>query len=405
MSIITLRPDIDWVGCVDSTVRDFHGYDTPRGTTYNAYLVRDARTALVDAVRAEYGGQLLQQVAAALEAGSGGDSRTLDYVICNHAEPDHAGALPEVLKAYPQAELVCDAKCRDALSCHFDTSAWKFHLVASGDAIPLGRRTLQFYETPMVHWPESMFTYVPEEGLLFSMDAFGQHYGTSSRFDDEVPPQMAMDEAKTYYANIVMPYGKSVTACIAKLAPLRIDMIAPSHGVIWRGDAAKIVEAYRGWAVCRARAKVVVLFDTMWESTARMAGAIAEGASQPGIETQLMSMRRTSLTRIAAEVLDAGAVAMGSPALNRGPMPAAAAALSYLHGLRPVDKAAVAFGSYGWGAGGADALEEGLRNMGWEMLSAPIKVKYRPTPEVLEQCRAIGVRLAEAARCRAAATR
>ena len=402
-----LRPDIAWVGCADWNVRDFHGYDTNRGTTYNAYLIRDAQTALVDTVKAEFAEQLLKNLASALgrdlAAAADGSGPAIDYVICNHAEPDHSGALPEVMRALPRAKLVCDAKCRTALSQHFDISAWTFHIVGNGDTLSLGNRTLQFIETPMVHWPESMVTYVREEKLLFSMDAFGQHYASSPRFDDEAPLDTVMDEAKTYYANIVMPYGKPVMASLAKLGPLAIDMIAPSHGVIWRTAVSKIVAAYRDWAVCRPKAKVLVLYDTMWQSTAQMAEAILEGASQPGVDAQMISLRRSSLTRIAAEVLDAAAVAMGSPTLNRSPMPAAAAALSYLHGLRPVGKAAVAFGSYGWGGGGPDALDEGLRAMGWEMLSPPIKAKYRPTPTVLDQCRATGKQLAEQAIRRAAA--
>lgn len=402
----TLRPDITWIGCIDWTVRDFHGYDTYRGTTYNSYLIRDKQTALVDSVKAEFSGQLLKNVASALGAdrqgAENGSAPTIDYVICNHAEPDHSGALPELMRALPRAKLVCDAKCRTALSQHFDTSAWTFHLVGDGDTLSLGNRTLQFFETPMVHWPESMVTYVREEKVLFSMDAFGQHYASSPRFDDEASLDTVMDEAKTYYANIVMPYGKAVMATLGKLGPLAIEMIAPSHGVIWRSGVSKIVAAYHDWAVCRPKAKVLVLYDTMWQSTAQMAEAILEGASQPGVDAQLISLRRTSLTRIAAEVLDAAAVAMGSPTLNRSPMPSAAAALNYLHGLRPVDKAAVAFGSYGWGGGGPDALDEGLRAMGWEMLSGPIKAKYRPTPAVLDQCVAAGRQLAQRALARVA---
>lgn len=413
---ITLRPDITWVGCVDWTVRDFHGYDTSRGTTYNAYLIRDTRTALIDAVKGDFAGDLLRNIATALAAarlppadpaapeGSDDDSSpNIDYVVCNHAEPDHSGALVEVMRAHPRAVVVCDAKCRTALAQHFDTSAWTFHIVADGDTLSLGRRTLRFYETPMVHWPESMFTYVSEDRLLFSMDAFGQHYASSQRFDDEAPLDTAMAEAKTYYANIVMPYGKAVAGTLAKLAPLPIDMIAPSHGVIWRSHAAGIVEAYRSWTVCRAKPKVLVLYDTMWESTRRMAEAILEGAAQPGIDAQLISIRRTSLTQIAAEVLDAAAVAIGSATLNRSPMPAVAAALSYLGGLRPTGKAALSFGSYGWGPGGPEAIDEAFRSLGWDMTGPPLKAKYRPTAEVLQQCRAAGRRLADEAGRRAAA--
>ncbi|MGA2619266.1 MAG: FprA family A-type flavoprotein [Thermoguttaceae bacterium] len=416
---VTLRENIFWVGSIDWTVRDFHGYDTRRGTTYNAYLLRDARTALVDTVKEEFAAELLANIRAALAgdcgaencdgrppeaaaaSGAPGGSPGVDLIICNHAEPDHSGALPAVLRAFPRATVVCDARCRTALGQHYDTAGWTFHVVAEGDTLSLGRRTLRFIETPMLHWPESMFTYVPEEKLLFSMDAFGQHYACSARLAGADRWETVMDEARTYYANIVMPYGKAVTACLEKVAPLPIELIAPSHGLIWSDGAAEIVEAYRGWAAGRVKAKVLVLYDTMWQSTRRMAEAIVEGARQPGVEVQLASLR-SGVTQIAADVLEAGAVAVGSPTLNRGPMPAAAAAMSYLRGLRPVGKAGLAFGSYGWSGGGPDALEESLRSLGWELLDRPIKAQYRPSPAVLDRCRAAGRQLADAARQRAA---
>ncbi len=385
----TLRENIDWVGYVDWTVRDFHGYDTEQGTTYNAYLIRDEKTALIDAVKPDFGRELLQHVAAKC------DLADVDYVVCNHAEPDHSGALPQVIEAMPNAVLVCDKKCEKALSQHYDTSAWKFHIVAEGDTLSLGRRTLTFIETPMVHWPESMFTYVPEEKLLFSMDAFGQHYATSPRFDDELPIGTIMDQAKAYYANIVMPYGKNVVRCLEKAATLDIEMIAPSHGIIWRGGVAEILKAYHDWSAYRPQPKVLVIYDTMWQSTDRMARAILEGASQPGVQAMLINIRRSNLTRIATEVLDCAAVAMGSSTLNRGMMPMVGAVLTYLKGLRPSGKAGFAFGSYGWGKGGPKEIHAYLEAMKWEILRDPLMAQYRPTPEILEECRRAGAMLAE----------
>jgi flavorubredoxin len=395
----TLCNDIHWVGAVDWTIRDFHAYDTERGATYNAYLVRDERTAIIDTVKEPFADELLRNVAALT------DLSAVEYIVCNHAELDHAGALPEALRAMPRATLLCDKKCAAALGEHFDTSGWKIQEVASGETVSLGRRSLQFIETPMVHWPESMATYVPKEGILFSMDAFGQHYATNERFDDEADPAVAMDEAKTYFANIVMPYGKAVSAALDALEKLDIRMIAPSHGIIWRSHAADIVAAYRNWAMHRARPKVLVIYDTMWESTAAMAEAILAGAARPGVTTKLIHVRRTNLTRIAAEVLDAAAIAFGSATLNRGMMPTAAATLSYLEGLRPVGKAAIAFGSYGWGQGGPQDVDKALRALEWEIVGEPIRSRYRPTPEVLEECRGAGRTLADRAAAIAASTR
>jgi flavorubredoxin len=387
-----LYNNIDWVGALDWNIRDFHSYETNRGVTYNSYLIRDEKTALIDTVKAPFAAELLKHVAALC------DLSRVDYVVCNHAELDHAGSLPQVLKAMPQATLVCDKKCAAALADHFDTSAWKIQIVASGQEISLGNRTLRFVETPMVHWPESMATYVPEEKLLFSMDAFGQHYATSERFDEEVDLAVVMQEAKTYYANIVLPYGKQVLQTLDKLAGVPVNMIAPSHGLIWRKHLPTILAEYRNWAGHRPKSKVLVIYDTMWESTARMAEAILEGASQPGVDASLISIRRSSLTHIATEVLDAAAVAFGSATLNRGMMPMAAATLCYLEGLRPLKKAAVAFGSYGWGVGGAEAVDEALRRLEWEIVHEPLRTRYRPTPEVLDQCRQVGGQLADRAK-------
>ncbi len=387
----TLFDNIHWVGAVDWAIRDFHGYDAERGVTYNAYLVRDEKTALIDTVKAPFTAELLRNVAAL------SDPSCVDYVVCNHAELDHAGGMPEVMRALPRATLVCNQKCAAALGEHFDTSSWKIRLVTHGETIPLGRRTLQFIETPMVHWPESMCTCVPEEKLLFSMDIFGQHYATAERFDDEVDLSIVMDEAKTYYANIIMPYPKAVLTALERIGGVEVGMIAPSHGLIWRRHAAEILAAYRDWAQHRHQPKVLVMYDTMWESTAAMAEAIVEGATRPGVCTSLVHIRRSNLTRIAAEVLDAAAVAFGSSTLNRGMMPMAAATLSYLEGLRPQGKVAISFGSYGWGKGGPEAVDRALRTLQWEILREPLVARYRPTPAVLAECRHAGQLLAQRA--------
>lgn len=387
-----LFPGIDWVGYIDWKVRDFHSYDTVRGTTYNAYLVRDRKTALIDAVKAPFGDRLLRNITGLVEP------ERVDYVVCNHAEPDHAGALPETLAALPNATLVCTKKCREVLAAHVDVSDWPIQLVDGGDTIALGNRTLTFLKTPMVHWPESMFTYVPEEKLLFSMDAFGQHYATSERFDDEVALATTIDEARAYYANIVMPFGRPVANLLKQAATMDIAMIAPAHGVIWRRHPERILAEYANWANGRRRPKVVVLYDSMWDSTERMAECVAEGAFSSGLDVKLCHVRRTSLTTIATEVLEAAAVAIGTPTLNQEKMPAVGALLTYLGGLKPVNKAGFAFGSFGWSKGGAERVDEWLDTVKWERLQEPVIARYRPDEEILTACRAAGAALAARAR-------
>jgi flavorubredoxin len=388
---ISLCEGIDWVGYVDWTLRDFHSYETKRGATYNSYLIRDEKTALVDTVKKPYAACLQKNVEALTELAK------IDYLVINHAEPDHAGSLAYMHAFCPQATVVCTAKCREILGAYNDTAGWNFQVVKTGDSLSLGRRTLQFVETPMVHWPESMFTYVPEEKLLFSMDAFGQHFASSARFDDEVDIEQVMAEAKTYYANIIMLYGTQISKLLDLAASMEIEMVAPAHGVIWRSHLGRILAEYKKWVTCQAKPKVLVVYDSMWESTKAMAEAIVAGASQDGVETKLIYVRSTGLTEIATEVLDAAAVAFGSATLNMGMMPMMGATLTYLKGLRPTGKAGFAFGSYGWGRGGAEAVEEVLKTMKMELLRAPLKARWRPTPEDLQECREAGRLLAEEA--------
>lgn len=388
----TLKEGIDWVGFVDWNVRDFHGYRTESGSSYNAYLIRDERCALIDAVKAPYADVLLEHIRALISLDR------VDYVICNHAEPDHSGGLPAVMAACPQAELVCNAKCKEALEKHYDTAGWKWRIVAEGDSISLGKRTLQFMNTPMVHWPESMFTYVPEEKLLFSMDAFGQHYASAFRFDDESPIETVMAEAKTYYANIVMLYGRSISQTLARAGGLEIEMIAPSHGVIWRSHISKILAAYTDWVVCKARPKVVIFYATMWKSTELMAQAILEGVQEQDVEAVLFNVDATHATRIVTEVLDCAVMAVGSSTLNNGIMPSMAGTLCYLKGLRPLGKKGFAFGSYGWSkAGGPTEVGVALEEMKIEALREPLRSQFVPSDAVLAECREAGRLLSRSA--------
>ena len=386
-----LRKGIYWVGYVDWTIRDFHGYLTDRGSTYNAYLIVDEKIALIDTVKASYAGHLLEQVAAIV------DPARIDYVICNHAEPDHAGGLTEVLKVCSRAELVCNARCLSTLRRYQGGADWKVRQIADGQTLSLGRNTLQFMDTPMAHWPESMFTFVPEQKLLFSMDAFGQHYASVNRFDDQDDLAIILAEAKTYYANIIMLYGKQVAKVLDRAAALPIEMIAPSHGLIWRKQGAAIIQAYRDWSICKPQAKVVVLYDTMWRSTEAMALAIVEGASLPGVTVKLLNARTDHISLQATEVLDTACLAVGTPTLNMTMMPGIAAGLTYLKGLRPAGKAGFAFGSYGWVKNGAQEVSDILLQMKVDLLREPLLSNYKPDAAVLSECQAAGRLLAERA--------
>jgi flavorubredoxin len=387
-----LKPGIHWVGYIDWSIRDFHSYNTKRGATYNSYLIQDEKNVLVDTVKYLYADKLLQNTAELVPLDK------IDYVVCNHAEPDHASGLADVMNACPNATLVCNAKCLDALKAYMDGSNWKTQVVVSGDELSIGKRTLKFIFTPMVHWPESMFTYCPEEKLLFSMDAFGQHLATSERFDDELPLELILEEARTYYANIVMPYSAQVAKLLPSAAALDIDMIAPAHGVVWRKNIPAILEAYTAWAARKTKAKVMIVYDTMWNSTAIMADQIFKGAcSVDGVSVEKMFVRASDLTQLADSALDCAAMAVGSATLNTKMMPAMAAALNYLGGLKPPVKFGFAFGSCGWGKGAMEEIAEILPKMGWELVAPGVKSKFRPTQEQLDACFEAGKLLAEKA--------
>ena len=374
---ISLCPNIEWVGYVDWSLRDFHGYNAERGSTYNAYLVRDEKPALIDAVKAAFAPQLLEHLAALI------DPAAVTYVVCNHAEPDHSGGLPQVMARLPQATLLCNARCRTILGQHYDTSAWKIRVVSEGNARVAG--------------PPQPGVRGNADGTLARVDVhlcaggeaavFHGRLRTALRHRAAFRPRVrsgnGAGRGRIYYANIVCPYSAAVAAAIEKVAALDVEMIAPSHGIVWQRHVPVILEAYRSWVSGRAKAKVLIIYDTMWESTAHMAEEIFQGACQPGVTVARCNLQQMSLTRMAAEVLDAAAVAFGCPTLNRGMTPPAAAALYYLQGLRPAGKLGLAFGSYGWGVGGPEAIQEGLKTMG---VGAAFSRRSRATSSPRPRC-------------------
>lgn len=393
MKTSIVKGNVHWVGYVDWDVRDFHGYATTRGSTYNSYLIKDKDVALIDSVKAPYAQYLLNNIKSLIGLNE------IKYIICNHAEPDHSGSIPVLMRECKNAMLVCNEKCKNALSMHYDTKAWNFKIVDETSTLSLGENTLKFINTPMAHWPESMATYLPEKKILFSMDGFGQHFASSGRFDYEENIITVLHEAKKYYANIVMLYGKQIKAVLDKASNIEIDMIAPSHGVIWKEHIADIVKSYSRWIECKPIPKVIIFFDTMWKSTGIMADAIYEGALMEGVSVKKYDLKYTDITNIATETLEAAAIAVGSPTLNKSLMPKVAEALTYLKGLSPVGKSAIAFGSYGWAkkSGQHDVLEI-LKQMNCNLLlEEPIQSQYVPTLEVLDKCKAAGKLLAEVA--------
>jgi len=389
MNKITLAENINWVGVVDWNIRDFHGYTTRRGSTYNAYLIKDEKTALVDTVKQAFSGELMQKVCELV------DPEKIDYIIINHVEMDHSSSLPIVAKYAKNATIIASQKGKDAIIEHYG-SDFNIQTVKSGDELKLGKRALKFLEAPMLHWPDSMFTYIVEDKILMPNDAFGQHLATPQRFDDEVDEHVLMEEAKTYYANILMLLGGMITRKIQEVVQLGIpiDMIAPSHGIIWRSNPSKIINAYLEWSSGKSQNKVAIVFDTMWGSTDKMARAIAEGVASQGLDVRMLKLRSSDSTEAMTEILDAKAVVVGSPTLNNQMFPTIGQFLTYATGLRPKDKLWAFFGSYGWGGGAVRNMTEAVKKVGFQTLEPGIEIKYVPDQEDLKKCFEFGQQVA-----------
>jgi len=369
---------IHWVGAIDWNIRNFHGYITHRGTTYNAYLIVDEETALVDTVKAPFFPEMMRRIREIVDPGE------IDYLISNHTEPDHSGSIRKVLEVAENAELIASDFGTKGLKRYYGDNL-ECTSIKEKPSVSLGKRTLQFVPIPMVHWPDSMVTYIPEERLLLSNDAFGQHLASSKRFDDEVDQAVLMQEATTYYANIVMPLWMSVSRALKALEGVDIEVIAPSHGIIWRGNPGMILEAYQRWVEGRTEKRAVIVYDTMWGSTERVAKALAEGISSEGVVVNLYRLRDTHNSDVIAEILEARAVLVGSPTLNNGLFPSVASFLAYMKGLKPRNKIGAAFGSYGWGGGAKRAVEAEMKAAGVELLESDLDYNYRPTEKELEE--------------------
>lgn len=377
---VELAGGVYWVGAIDWNVRNFHGYSTHLGTTYNAYLVVDDKIALIDTVKAPFYEEMLRRVKEILDPGD------IDYVISNHVEMDHSGSLPMMMKEAAKAELITTEKFGESGLKDTFHADWECTPVRKGDEISLGRRKLVFIPTPMLHWPDSMATYLAGENLLFSMDAFGQHIATSQRFDEEVGLDVIMPEAAKYYANILMPFGDLIVKALDSLSEFKIEMIAPSHGVIWRSHVSEIVDAYAAWGRGDTRKKVVVIYDTMWGSTERMAQALVEGITGAGAEVKLFNLSKTDRSDVIKDVQDARALLIGSPTLNNGMFPTVADFLCYLKGLKPRGKVGAAFGSHGWAGGAVKQIEEELAKAGVEVIKSDLAVKFVPDEDAIKKC-------------------
>lgn len=374
---IEIAKNIYWVGAVDWAMRNFHGYETSRGTTYNAYLIIDEKVTLIDTVKVNFAAELIERISSVIEPSK------IDVIISSHVEPDHSGALKEIAALAPNAEIfTTNPNGLKGLTARYGNLNYK--TVKAGDSIKIGERTLNFVPTPMLHWPDSMVTYCPEEKILFSNDAFGEHLATSMRFDDENDLNTVLFEAKKYYANILMPFGKQAQVALKALGDLEINLIATGHGVIWRKNISKIVDCYKYWSSDEVENRAVIVFDSMWHSTEILAQTITEAFAKRGIPANYYDIKVNSMSDIVTDIFKSKYLAVGSPTINNQMMPTVAKILCYLKGLRPLNHKGFAFGSYGWGGQSIAQVEDELKAAGIEIILDKIKIANLPTKEQLD---------------------
>ncbi len=386
MEAVKIADDIYWVGAIDWNSRNFHGYDTPRGTSYNSFLILDEHPTLIDAVKAPFFSQLAQRIRSVI------DPRKIEYIISNHSEPDHASGLRMAQALTGGAKVFCSKMGKEDLRMNF--GEMDVTVVEDGSEMSIGKHTLRFVYTQMVHWPDSMMTYVPEKGILFSMDAFGQHFASSKRFDDEVDEGVLFEEAEIYYANIIMPYGPQVIKALDRLKELDLKILATAHGILWRKNIAKIIDKYVAYANYRTEPRAVVVYDTMWGSTQIMAEIIGDAIASEGVPVSVMRITDTPRSSILREVMMSRALVLGSPTLNNGMFPSVADIGTYIKGLKPKGHLAAIFNSYGWGAGTAKQMRDLLNGSGMELPFEDMQVQFVPDEAARAKCKEFGKRIA-----------
>ncbi|MFV0349405.1 MAG: anaerobic nitric oxide reductase flavorubredoxin [Halodesulfovibrio sp.] len=389
-----LTDNVTWVGKIDWELQKFHGeeYSTFKGSSYNAYLVRDEKTVLIDTVYLPYAKEFVANLEQEIDLAS------IDYVIANHAEIDHSGALPELMERIPDVPVYCTPQAVKSLKGYYHKD-WNFHPVKTGDTLSLGSRTITFINAAMLHWPDSMFCYMDKENILFSSDAFGHHYASHHMFNDLVNQGDLMHECIKYYANILTPFSKLVEKKIHEVVGfgLPVDYIMPGHGIIWRDNPLQIVHKYLEWAADYQENQVSILYDTMWNSTRDMAEAIAKGINsvRPEMTVKLFNVGQRDKNEVVLEVFKSKMVVAGSSTINKGILSGMAGVLEMIKGLGFKKKLGAAFGSYGWSGESADIVAKELEKSGFEMVGDSLKVLWKPDEQAVLQCEAFGRELAE----------
>ncbi|MDC7226989.1 MAG: anaerobic nitric oxide reductase flavorubredoxin [Spirochaetales bacterium] len=385
-----LKSNVDWVGKIDWELTHFHGneYSTHRGSSYNSYLVKEEKVVLIDTVWAPFAKEFVDNLSKEIEL-----SR-IDYIVANHSEVDHSGALPELMKQIPDVPIYCTANGEKVLRGHYHKD-WNFQIVKTGDTLDIGNgKQLVFIEAPMLHWPDSMFTYLTGDNILFSNDAFGQHYASEYLFNDLVDQDELYSESIKYYANILTPFSPLITKKINEVLSLEVpvDMIATSHGVIWRDDPTQIVKKYLEWANSYQENRITIVYDTMWEGTRKIAEAISKGIQKadPDVDVRLFNSAKRDKNDIITEIFRSKAILLGSPTINKGILSSMASLIEEMKGLRFKAKKGAAFGPYGWSGESVSILNKALEDSGFELVNAGLKTLWEPDDAILQEAERFG---------------
>ncbi|MBQ9015801.1 MAG: flavodoxin domain-containing protein [Firmicutes bacterium] len=377
-----VKNNVSWIGYMDWELETFHGdeYSIMNGSSQNAYLIEEEKTVLVDTVWLPHRDEFIENLRA------GGVLDKIDCIIVNHGEQDHSGTLPALLKEIPGTPVYCTSNCVKSLEGQYGKQGWDFHTVKTGDSLDIGNgKQLIFVEMKMLHWPDSMATYMTGDNILFSMDAFGQHFAVEELFNDKADQALLYKEAMKYFANILNPFAPFVTRKLDEIGKLNlpIDIIAPAHGVIWRNDPMQIVNKYAEWADAYQENQITVAYDTMWEGTAKLAHAIAAEINRQDPETtvKVFNIARTDKNELMTEVFKSKAIAVGSPTCVNDILTSVAGWLSFLKTLKFKNKKAAAFGCYGWSGESVKILQEKLADAGFDVIDANVRSNWNPAEE------------------------
>lgn len=389
-----VKNNIHWVGKIDWELRKFHGdeYSTHQGSSYNSYLVKEDKVALIDTVWRPFSNKFIKNLSNEI------DLNKIDYIVANHAECDHSGALPELMRLIPDTPIYCTKNGVKSLKGHYHQD-WNYQVVKTGDKLSLGSKELLFVEAPMLHWPDSMFCYLTGDNVLFSNDAFGQHYASEYMFNDLVDQNELANECIKYYANILTPFSPLVTKKIKEVLSfnLPLDLICTSHGIIWRENPAGIVEQYLAWADNYKENQITLIYDTMWNGTRIMAEKIAEGikAADQEVDVKLFNLAKSDKNDVITEIFKSKAILVGSPTINQGILVSVAGILEEIKGLKFKDKKAAAFGCYGWSGESTKLISETLVKAGFELVNEGHRNMWNPDDEGMVNCHEYGKKFVE----------